>query len=422
VSFRELLSAVAESLRGGHRDYTSGSLNRAIVLLAVPMVLEMTMESLFTVVDIFWVARLGDKAVATVGITESMFAIIFGLAMGLSVAATAMVARRVGEKDPEGAAHAAAQASLLGLAVAVTLAVTSGLAGPWLLETMSGSAELAEYGGTFTRIMLFCLPSVIMLFLFNAIFRGAGDAVIAMRALWIGNAVNLVLDPIFIFGIGPVPAFGVTGAAIATSVGRSVGALYGLWHLLDGKGTVALQARHWRLDIPLQKSLVALAAPATFQYLVPTASWLGLMRIVATFGSVAIAGYTIAIRIIVFTILPAWGLSNAAATLVGQNLGANQPDRAERSVILCGFYNMLFLSALGLGFLLLAGPLIGLFTGDGNIAPVAISCLKTLSYGYAFYAWGMVLVQSFNGAGDTRTPTRINWVRLLWNDDPVGWV
>lgn len=421
MSLRELFRAVSESLRGGERDYTSGSLNRAIMLLAIPMVLEMAMESLFTVVDIFWVARLGDKAVATVGVTESMFAIIFGIAMGLSVAATATVARRVGEKDPEAASHAAAQASLLGLVISLVIAISGGMAAPWLLELMSGDAQLAAYGGSFTRIMLFCTPSVVMLFLFNAIFRGAGDAVIAMRALWIGNAVNMILDPVFIFGIGPVPAFGVTGAAIATSTGRSVGALYGLWHLLNGKGKVTLKPGHWRIDWPLQRSLAALSAPAAFQYLVPTASWLGLMRIVATFGSAAIAGYTIAIRIIVFTILPAWGLSNAAATLVGQNLGAKQPDRAERSVILCGFYNMIFLSALGLAFVLAAAPLIGLFTIDEGVTPVAISCLKILSYGYAFYAWGMVLVQSFNGAGDTSTPTRINFFCYWLFQLPLAW-
>jgi putative MATE family efflux protein len=325
LKFSVIIEAIRESLRGGHRDYTSGSISRAIVLLAIPMILEMAMESLFTVVDVFWVAHLGDLAVATVGLTDSMFAIVFGLAMGVSVAATATVARRIGEKNPEGASHAAAQAILLGGTIALAVGIPGGIAARSLLRAMSGEPALAAYGATFTRTMMFCTPSVMMLFLFNAIFRGAGNATIAMRALWIGNAVNLVLDPLFIFGLGPIPAFGVTGAAIATSTGRSIGALYGLWNLLGGKGEIMLRAKHWRFDPPLIRQLARLAGPAAIQYLVPTASWVGLVRIVALFGSVAIAGYTIAIRIIIFSILPAWGLSNAAATLVGQNLGAKQP-------------------------------------------------------------------------------------------------
>ena len=421
MTFHEFLRAIRDSLRGGHRDYTSGSIPRAIVLLAIPMILEMSMESLFTVVDIFWVAHLGDRAVATVGLTESMFAIVFGLAMGISVAATATVARRIGEKNPEGASHAAAQSILLGGAIALAVGIPGGFSAHALLGALSGSADLAAYGMGFTRIMLFAMPSVMMLFLFNAIFRGAGDATIAMRALWIGNAVNLVLDPLFIFGLGPIPAFGVTGAAIATSTGRSIGALYGLWNLLAGRGEVRLRRRHWKLDASLLRHLGALAGPAAFQYLVPTASWVGLVRIVALFGSVAIAGYTIAIRMIVFSILPAWGLSNAAATLVGQNLGARQPQRAERSVLLCGAYNMAFLVSLGAVFLLFAAKLVGLFTAEPGTARVAQNCLRILSSGYAFYAWGMVLVQSFNGAGDTRTPTRVNFLCYWMCQLPLAW-
>ena len=421
MTSREFFQAIRDSLRGGHRDYTTGSIPRAIVLLAIPMILEMAMESLFTVVDIFWVAHLGDRAVATVGLTESMFAIAFGLAMGVSVAATATVARRIGEKNSEAASHAAAQAILLGGAIAVLLGLPGGFAARVLLRTMSGSSELADYGAAFTRIALFCMPSLMMLFLFNAVFRGAGNATIAMRALWIGNAVNLVLDPLFIFGLGPIPAFGVTGAAIATSTGRSIGALYGLWNLIEGRGEVMLRKKHWRFDPPLIRDLAKLAGPAAFQYLVPTASWVGLVRIIALFGSVAIAGYTIAIRIIIFSILPAWGLSNAAATLVGQNLGAKQPERAERSVLLCGAYNMTFLVSLGLAFIAFSSKLVSLFTIDPGIARVAQNCLRTLSYGYAFYAWGMVLVQSFNGAGDTRTPTRVNFFCYWMFQLPLAW-
>jgi len=421
VTFSEFRKAISDSLRGGHRDYTSGSIPRAIVLLAIPMILEMGMESLFTVVDVFWVARLGARAVAAVGLTDSMFAIVFGLAMGVSVAATATVARRIGEKNPEAASHAAAQAILLGGAIALAVGIPGGFAARALLRAMSGSTELASYGVGFTRIMLFCMPSVMMLFLFNAIFRGAGDAAIAMRALWIGNAVNLVLDPLFIFGLGPIPGFGVMGAAIATSTGRSIGALYGLWNLLKGRGEIRLRRNHFRRDVPLLRRLAALAGPAAIQYLVPTASWVVLVRIVALFGSSAIAGYTIAIRIIIFSILPAWGLSNAAATLVGQNLGAKQPDRAARSVLLCGAYNMTFLVSLGLVFIAFSGRLIGMFTADDEVATVARACLRILSYGYAFYAWGMVLVQSFNGAGDTRTPTRINFFCYWMCQLPLAW-
>lgn len=418
---RSLRRTLVESLQSGHRDYTAGSIPRAIVLLAIPMILEMAMESLFAVVDIFFVAQLGGDAVATVGVTEAMFAIIFGIAMGISIAATATVSRRIGEKDPEAASHSAAQSILLGAVVAVAIALIGGVfAGP-LLAMMSGSDRLAGYGVNFTRLMLLASPSVMMLFLFNAIFRGAGDAVIAMRALWLGNAVNLVLDPLFIFGWGPVPAFGVTGAAIATSIGRTAGALYGLRKLLAGYGEIRLQRHHWTLDWPLLRQVFSLAWPATVQYLVPTASWLGLMRIVALFGPAAIAGYTIAIRIIIFSILPAWGLSNAAATLVGQNLGAQAPERAERSVFLCGWYNMLFLVSLGFVFIFVPEPLIRLFTQDAAVVAVGVNCLRVLSYGYAFYAWGMVLVQSFNGAGDTRTPTWVNFACYWLLQLPLAW-
>ena len=409
-------------MRGGHRDYTSGSIGRAIVLLAVPMILEMSMESLFAVVDIFWVAHLGDKAVATVGLTESMLVIIFGIAIGVSVAATATVARRIGERNPKAASHAAAQAILLGAAITLAIGIPGGFAAGRLLEALSGSAELAVYGAPFTRIMLFCMPSVTMLFLFNAIFRGAGDAVVAMRALWIGNAVNLALDPLFIFGLGPIPAFGVTGAAIATSTGRSVGALYGLWNLTRGRGEIHLRRHHWKLDLPLMKQFVAIALPATIQNLVPMSSWLGLMRIVAMFGSVTIAGYTIAIRIVIFSLLPAWGLSNAAATLVGQNLGAHKPDRAERSVLRCGVYNMIFLLVVGIAFILLAEPLVRLFTSDPGIGAVAAKSLRIFSYGYFFWALGMVLLHACSGSGDTHTPTWINFGAFWICQVPLAWV
>lgn len=409
MTLSEALATIRDSLRGGHRDYTAGSIPQAIVLLSVPMILEMVMESLFAVVNIFWVASLGDQAITTVGVTESMMALVFGVAMGLSAAGTATVARRVGEKNPDGAGHAAAQTVLLGLVASALLAIPGAFFAPELLTLMSGSPSLANYGGVFTRLMFAGIPSIVMLFVINAVFRGAGDAVLAMRALWISNGINMLLDPFLIFGWGPFPEMGVNGAAIATIIGRSSGALYGAWKLFRGSGELRVQPAHWHLDFPLLRQLNSLAVPAAVQYLVPTVSWVALMRIVALSGTSAVAAYTIAIRIIIFTILPAWGLSNAAATLVGQNLGAKQPDRAHRSVMLCGIYNMIFLVGVSLAFILFPEPLIRFFTNDSRIVPIAVDCLRILSYGYAFYAWGMVLVQSFNGAGDTRTPTLINF-------------
>ncbi len=418
---REFFAIIAESLRGGHRDYTSGSLTRAIALLSIPMVLEMAMESMFVVVDIFWVAHLGEQAVSAVGITEAMFAIVFAAAMGLSAAATATVARRIGEKDPEAASHAGAQAIILGVLVSLAFAIPGAIWGAELLEWMSGSRELAAYGGHFTRIMLAGTPGVMLLFLNNAIFRGAGNATIAMHALWLANGCNMVLDPLFIFGWGPVPAMGVHGAAIATTTGRSLGALYGFWRLAQGRGELKLRWPHFAWDGPLMRQLSGIAAPAGFQYLVPTASWLGLMRIVAAFGVAATAGYTIAVRIIVFVLLPAWGLSNAAATLVGQNLGAKQPERAEKSVLACGVYNMVFLMSVSAGLILFAEPLVRVFTEEAAAVRVAVECLRILSYGYGFYAWGMVLVQAFNGAGDTKIPTMVNFVCYWLFQLPVAY-
>ena len=409
MTFSEISSTIRESLRGGHRDYTSGSIPQAIVMLSIPMILEMVMESLFAVVNIFWVASLGDRAITTVGMTEAMLSLVFGVAMGLSAAGTATVARRVGEKNHDGACHAAAQTVLLGLASSAAIAIPAAIFAPQLLGLMSDSPALVSYGATFTRLMLAGIPSVLMLFVINAVFRGAGDAVLAMRALWLSNGVNMILDPLLIFGIGPFPEMGITGAAVATIIGRSTGALYGAWKLFQGSGELRVEPHHWRLDFPLLRQLSGLAAPAAMQYLVPTVSWVALMRIVAFSGSQAVAGYTIAIRIIIFTILPAWGLSNAAATLVGQNLGAKQPERAQRSVMLCGIYNMVFLMGVSLVFIVFPETLIRWFTDDARIVPIAVDCLRILSYGYGFYAWGMVLVQSFNGAGDTRTPTLINF-------------
>jgi putative MATE family efflux protein len=373
------------------------------------MVLEMVMESLFGIVDVFFVARLGADAVATVGLTESILSVIFGVAMGLSMATTAMVARRIGEKDPEGAAVAAVHSIGIGVVVALVIAAAGFWLAPHLLGWMGASPSIVATGSTYTRVMLGGVVSIFLLFLINAIFRGAGDAAIAMRTLWIANAINIVLDPCLINGWGPFPRLGVTGAAVATTIGRSTGVLYQLAKLLGGRGRVKVHRRQIKLDTEVLQRLVRVSLNGMLQFLIATASWLGLVRIAAMFGSAAIAGYTIAIRILIFAILPSWGLANAAATLVGQNLGAGKPGRAERSVWLTGFYNMIFLGCVAVLFIAFAERIIGIFTNDSAVVPLGVACLRFVSYGYVFYAYGMVMVQAFNGAGDTLTPTFINF-------------
>jgi putative MATE family efflux protein len=399
---------VFEALRGSRRDYTSGPIGRAILLLAIPMVLEMVLESVFAVVDVFWVSKLGPDAVATVGITESMLALIYAVAIGLSMAATATVARRTGEKDPEGAASAAVQVIALGISIAVPIGIAGALLAPKLLTIMGADARIVATGAGFTRVMLGMNVVILLLFLINAIFRGAGDAAIAMRVLWLANIINLVLDPCLIFGLGPFPALGVTGAAVATTCGRGTAVLVQFITLSRGRGRVAIHRRHLKLDPRVMLRMLRLSGNAILQVMVGTASWIGLVRILSSFGSAALAGYTIAIRIIVFAILPSWGMSNAAATMVGQSLGARKPDRAEKSVWIAGFYNMLFLGSVGVLFVTLARPLVGLFTHDAAVVPIAVACLRTVAYGFVFYAYGMVTVAAFNGAGDTFTPTIIN--------------
>jgi len=399
---------VFEALRGSRQDYTEGPIGRAVLLLAVPMVLEMVLESVFAVVDVFWVAHLGADAVATVGITESMLALLYAIAIGLSMGATATVARRIGEKDPDGAARAAVTSIALGIAIAVPIGITGFILAPRLLALMGASPHLIATGWRFTAIMLGCNVVILLLFLINAIFRGAGDAAIAMRVLWLANIINLILDPCLILGLGPFPRLGVTGAAVATTCGRGTAVLLQLWTLSSGRGRIAIRRGHLTLDPVARLRPFRISANGIVQAAVATASWAGLVRILSTFGSSVLAGYTIGIRIIVFAILPSWGMSNAAATLVGQNLGARKPDRAERSVYIAGLYNMIFLGSVGAVFLILADPLIRLFTSDPAIVPVGAQCLRTISYGFLFYAWGMVVTQAFNGAGDTFTPTMIN--------------
>ncbi len=401
-------ASVGEALRGTRQDFTEGSIGRAILLLAVPMVLEMVLESVFAVVDVFWVSKLGADAIATVGLTESMLSIIYAIGIGVSMSAAAMVARRIGEKDPDGAARTAVQAIAVGLALALPIGTAGVVLAPNLLALLGASASLVRVGSRYTAVVLGANGVVLLLFVMNAIFRGAGDAAISMRVLWLANIVNLILDPCFIFGLGPFPELGVTGAAVATTCGRGIGVLLQLTALWLGRGRVVIRREHVRLNPAIMLRLLRVSASGILQTLIGTASWLGLVRILSAFGSAAIAGYTIGIRIIVFAILPSWGLSNAAATMVGQNLGARKPERGERAVWMAGLYNMIFLGSVGLLFVLLPHAVVGLFTDDPSIEPLAADSLRFISYGFAFYAYGMVMTQAFNGAGDTFTPTMIN--------------
>jgi putative MATE family efflux protein len=405
-----LWTSIREAIRGSHQDYTAGDLNRAILLLAIPMVLEMVLESLFAVVDVFFVGRIGANAVATVGLTESMLSLVFAVAIGLSMSTTAMVARRIGEKDPEDASVAGVQAI-----------IPSFIYAPRLLQLMGASPELVSTGSNYARIALGGCGAIMMLFLNNAIFRGAGDAAIAMRLLWVSNIINLILDPCLIFGLGPFPRLGVTGAALATFTGRSIGVLYQFYRL--GRGTERLPslARHLRLNVTVMWRLIRVSITGILQFAIAHTSWIGLVRIVSIFGAAALAGYTIAIRILIFVILPSWGLSNAAATLVGQNLGAGKPDRAETSVWRTGFYNMLFLGTVGVLLAIFAEPVVRLFTHDPDVIPLAASCLRILSYGNIGYAYGMVMLQAFNGAGDTVTPTIVNLFGFWFLEIPLAY-
>ena len=415
-------SSLREAVVGSRQDFTEGSIERAIVLLAVPMVLEMCMESLFGVVDVFWVAHLGADAITTVGLTETGLLLLFVIAMGLGMGATALVARRIGEKDQAAAGVVAVQAIVVGLFISALTAVLGYFYGSDLLRVMGGSEDVVKMGTGYTQMILGGSATIFLLFLINAVFRGAGDAATAMRALWLANIVNMCLDPCLIFGIGPFPKMGVTGAAVGTTIGRGIGVLFQLWMLTSGRGRLAVHASQLRIDFAVMVRLVRLSLSAIFQYLVQMASWIGLVRIMSSFGSAAVAANTLAIKIIVFAILPSWGMSNAAATLVGQNLGAGKPDRAEKSVWRTGFYNMLFLGAVGLIFVVFAEKIIGAFTTDPAVFPIAVSGLRLLSYGYLSYGYGMVVTAAFNGAGDTFTPTILNLICFWMCQIPLGWL
>ncbi|MDB4906832.1 MAG: multidrug transporter MatE [Gemmatimonadetes bacterium] len=413
---------VRDAIRGTRADLTSVALGDAIILLAVPMVLEMCMESIFAVADVFWVGHLGADAVATVGLTESMMIVIYTLAMGLAMGAMATVARRIGEKDPDGAARTTVQAIALGLIGAAVMGTLGAIFAPRLLQMMGASPSVLASGTTFARIMLGGCVSVFLLFLVNSCFRGAGDAAVSMRALWLSNAINIGLGPLLIFGVGPFPRMGVTGAAVATTFGRSVGVLYVLWKLSVGSGHLAVARRHLEIMPALMWKVVKLSGSVTLQFTIGSASWILLVRIVSTFGSAALAGYTIAIRIVLFALLPSWGLANAAATLVGQSLGAKQPERAERAVWTAARFNLYFLGSIGVLFVVFAGRLASVFTIDPEAAHIATVGLRTMAVGFPFNAYGMVFTQSFNGAGDTRTPTWLNLGVFWFLQTPMAWL
>jgi len=413
---------VMQSLRGEHHDYTAEALDRAVLLLAVPMVLEMLMESLFAVVDVFWVSRLGKEAVAVIGITESVMTLIYAVAIGISLAATAIIARRIGEKDAGRAAQAAGQIVVLGVTIAAGLGIVLGYFAPDILRLMGASGSVVALGAEFARIMLGGNATVFMIFLINAIFRGAGDAVLAMRTLWLANALNIVLGPCFIFGWGPFPEMGVTGAAIATNIGRGIGVLYQLWHLAGHHSRVRVRMRHLRPVLADIRAILSTAGNGIAQLLISTTSWVGLFKILAVFGSAALAGYTIAIRIVVFALMPAWGLANAGSTLVGQNLGATKPERAEAAIRIATRFNVVFLGVVGVAFVIFAQPLVSLFTHDPEVLAYGTRALWIVSLAFPLYAAGMCLEAAFNGAGDTWTPTRLNFFCFWLGQVPLAWL
>jgi putative MATE family efflux protein len=425
MNLSETFRLIRLALRGEEYDYTSGSIRKAVFLLAVPMMLEMCLESVFAVVDIYFVNRLGPHAVSVVGLTEAVITLVYSAAIGLSAAATALVARRVGEKDPAGAAAAARQVLLLSLVLITLISIPGYLFAHKILEWMGAEPEAIAMGTGYTQLMLGGSAVIVLLFLINGIFRGAGNASIAMRSLWIGNGFNIVLCPLLINGWGPFPEMGITGAAMATVIGRGSGVLYQMYQLFAvHHEQLDMRKQSWQPDKKIQQSLLTIAGPATLQFIIQSASWIFLAAIVARSGSEASAGYQTAIRLLIFFILPAWGLSNAAATLTGQNLGAGHPERAEHSVKVIARYNVIFMAIVTVFFLLFAGPLIACFipNTDGAEFRYAVQALKIISLGYVMYGIAMVLMQAFNGAGDTKTPTYISIVAFWLLQVPMAWL
>lgn len=409
MRIRSFFSLFKLALSSQEQDYTRGSIRRAVFLLAVPMILEMCMESVFAVVDIYFVGHLGkNEAVSTVVLTESVLTIVYSLAIGLSMAATALVARRIGEKNPEAASKAGMQSLLIAFLFTTVISTTGLFFAPHILKLMGASAETIHIGTNYTRIIYGGSIVIMLLFLINGIFRGAGDASMAMRSLWIANICNIILCPVLIYGAGPIPGFGITGAAMATTIGRGIGVLFQLYHLFSGKRVIKVRRRDFVPDWPIIKSISNIAWTGTAQFLIASASWMVLARIMAEFGDTAVAGYGVAIRLIMFFLLPAWGMSNAAATLVGQNLGAQQPQRAEQSVWRTAKYNTIFMIFVTLVFMVFAQPIVAFMNKDVTVESYAVMALRIVSLGYIFFGVGMVVTNAFNGAGDTRTPTLIN--------------
>jgi putative MATE family efflux protein len=412
---KNIFSFIKQAINGEHQDFTTGSIERAVFLLAIPMILEMCMESVFAVVDIFFVAKLGSDATATVGLTESVLTIIYSVAIGISMASTAIVARRVGEKNEAEASKAGAQAIMLTAALSILISITGLFFAADILRMMGATPSIIAIGTPYATIMLAGNIVIMMLFLLNGIFRGAGDASIAMKSLWIANLFNIILCPLFIHW------FGLTGAAIATTTGRGIGVLYQVYRMLKGNGIIKMQVQYFKLQWQVLKNLISIASPATFQFIIASASWMFMARIIAGFGGDAVAGYTIAIRLLIFFLMPAWGLSNAAATLVGQNLGAQQPERAEKSVWATAKYNAIFMGIVSVLFFVFGEFFVRLVSHDENVIRIAAQALRITSMGYIFYGIGMVMVNAFNGAGDTKTPTWINFFGFWMFQIPLAY-
>ncbi|MEH6538276.1 MAG: MATE family efflux transporter [Psychroserpens sp.] len=422
ISIQQFFSYLKQAVSGKEQEFTKGSIRKAVFMLSIPMILEMLMESIFAVVDIFYVSKVSVNAVATIGLTESVVTLVYAVAIGLSIAATAIVARRIGEKDREGASQAAVQVIFLGVFIAVVISVIGILFPKEILEFMGGEPDLIAEGYGYTQILLGGNITIMLLFLINAIFRGAGDASIAMWTLILSNGLNIILDPMFIFGFGPIPAYGVEGAAIATTIGRGAAVLFQLIVLFYGWSKIKIGFKDVVLRIAVMLNLIKVSLGGIGQFLIGTSSWVFLMRIMSEFGSEVLAGYTIAIRVMMFTFMPAWGMSNAAATLVGQNLGAKQPDRAEQSVWKTGKYCAYFMGIVSVAYLVFAPQIISWFTEEPNVVEQGSLCLRVIAAGYIFYAYGMVVINSFNGAGDTITPTIINFICFWLFQLPFAYV
>jgi len=416
------IKLIWDAIRGTEKDFTSGSINRAIVLLSIPMILEMVMESTFAVVDIYFVGKIGENAINTVGLTESVLMLVYSLAIGLAMGATAMISRRIGEKKPEEAANVAVQAIMLSATIAIIVGALGFYFAEDILRMMGASDEMISSGIGYTKIIFATNIVIMLIFLLNGVFRGAGDASIAMRVLWLSNGLNIILDPIFIFGFGPIPAFGVEGAAIATTIGRGTGVLFQLYILFNGSSIIKISIRYFKVQLKVIWRLIDIGSGSFFQFFIGSASWIFMTYIISNnFSEMVLSGYIISIRVIIFTILPSWGIANAAATLVGQNLGAKQPERAEKSVWRSAFFNMIFMVTVSIIFFTNAEFIIGIFSNKPEVIQAGVQSLKIIIGGYLFFAYGMVLSQAFNGAGDTYTPTAINFVAFWMIQIPLAW-